>query len=410
MQNITNNPFTPGAGHMPPYLAGREPEITLFRRLIRQNTIYENLLLTGLRGVGKTVLLEALKPVALQEKWSWVGSDLSESASVSEATLAQRILTDLSLVSAGLIFQRSSKPAVGFSSPAVVTRQPLDYRTLQRIYEETPGLIADKIKAVLILVWDAMSQQVPDRKGIIFAYDEAQTLCEHPQERQYPLSMLLDIFQSIQKTHVPFMLALTGLPTLFSKLIEARTYSERMFRVVSLSVLSKDECKDAITKPVENVAHAPLYFTEDSVETIINHSGGYPYFIQFICREVYDVWLNTPGERTAVEQRSSVPMEGIIRKLDADFFAGRWARLTDRQRELLTVVASIDASDGEFSVQEVVAKSKEMLSNAFSPSLVSQMLSALSQRGIIYKNRHGKYSFAVPLMGQFVLRQRGDAG
>lgn len=410
MQNISSNPFTPGAGHMPPYLAGREPQITLFRKLLRQHTIFENLLLTGLRGVGKTVLLETLKPIAIQEKWGWVGSDLSESASVSEATIAQRILTDISLVSAGLTFRRSSKSGGGFYSPAEVTTQRFDYRTLQRIYEETPGLSADKIKTALMLVWDAMSQQAPDRKGIIFAYDEAQTMCDHPQERQYPLSMLLDIFQSIQRTRVPFMLALTGLPTLFPKLIEARTYAERMFRVVSLSVLSNDECKDAITKPVEKMAHAPLYFTDESVKTITNHSGGYPYFIQFICREVYDVWMNAPSHGTAVEHNLSVTMEGIIRKLDADFFAGRWARLTDRQRELLTVVALIDSGDGEFSVQEVVAQSKVVLSNAFGPSHANQMLSALSQRGLIYKNRHGKYSFAVPLMGQFVRRQRGEAG
>jgi len=396
---------------MPPYLAGREPEITLFRKLLRQHTIFENLLLTGLRGVGKTVLLESLKPIAFQEKWGWVGSDLSESASVSEATIAQRILTDLSLVSAGLTFRRSRKPGIGSSSPAAaVTTQRFDYHTLQRSDEETLGLIADKIKNALMLVWDAMSQQAPDRKGIIFAYDEVQTMCDHPQERQYPLSMLLDIFQSIQRTRVPFMLALTGLPTLFPKLIEARTYSERMFRVVSLSVLSNGECKDAITKPVEHMAHVPLYFTDESVETITNHSDGYPYFIQFICREVYDVWMNTPGPGTAVEHNLSVTMEGIIRKLDADFFAGRWVQLTDRQRELLTVVAFIDSGDGEFSVQEVVAKSKVVLSNAFGPSHANQMLSALSQRGLIYQNRHGKYSFAVPLMGQFVRRQRGEAG
>ena len=169
MGEILNNPFTPGAGHMPPYLAGREQEITLFRKLIRQNTIFENLLLTGLRGVGKTVLLESLKPVALQENWLWVGSDLSESASISEETTAQKILADMSLVSASLTFQQSRRPGVGFASNAIVKTQPFDYRTLRHIYDQTPGLVADKIKAALMLVWEAMTQQTPDSKGIIFA-------------------------------------------------------------------------------------------------------------------------------------------------------------------------------------------------------------------------------------------------
>jgi len=93
-----DNPFRPGAGHMPPYLAGRKEEENEFRKLLKQKTILQNLILTGLRGVGKTVLLETFKPIAIQEGWLWVGTDLSESASVSEESLATRILTDLAVV------------------------------------------------------------------------------------------------------------------------------------------------------------------------------------------------------------------------------------------------------------------------------------------------------------------------
>ena len=96
------NPFRPGAGHMPPYLAGREKEEQELRRLLRQEIIFENIILTGLRGVGKTVLLESFRPICTQEKWLWVGADLSESTSVSEETLATRLLTDLSVVSSSM--------------------------------------------------------------------------------------------------------------------------------------------------------------------------------------------------------------------------------------------------------------------------------------------------------------------
>src|ERR1700741_2142140 len=89
------NPFRPGAGHMPPYLAGRQHETSEFRRLLLQTTIFENLVLTGLRGVGKTVLLETFKPTAIQEGWLWAGTDLSESTSINEENLAIRLLTDL---------------------------------------------------------------------------------------------------------------------------------------------------------------------------------------------------------------------------------------------------------------------------------------------------------------------------
>ncbi len=98
-------------------------------------------------------------------------------------------------------------------------------------------------------------------------------------------------------------------------------------------------------------------------------------------------------------------MEEITRKLDNDFFAGRWAKATDRQRELMFTIAILPNSDGEFTVQEVVEEAKK-LKKPFSPSHVNQMLSTLANMGLVYKNRHGKYSFAVPLLGQYIQRQQ----
>src|SRR5690606_22795404 len=100
-----------------------------------------------------------------------------------------------------------------------------------------------------------------------------------------------------------------------------------------------------------------------------------------------------------------IPREEIVRKLDSDFFAGRWARATDRQRELLMVIAHLDSCDGEFTAQEIAAKSQRMASKPFSSAHASQMLVALAAAGLVYKNRHGKYSLAVPLLGRFIRRQ-----
>jgi hypothetical protein len=195
------------------------------------------------------------------------------------------------------------------------------------------------------------------------------------------------------------MLVLAGLPTLFPKLVDARTYAERMFRVMTLNKLNSEESREAILKPIE-VADCPIQLSGDSVEVIIYESGGYPYFIQFICREVFDVFIqqNEQGEL------GTVPIEAIQQKLDADFFAGRWARITDRQKELLTVIAHLDEPDEEFTIQELVEKSKELLPKPFSASHANQMLASLAERGMIYKNRVGKYSFAVPLLGRFIRR------
>ena len=382
---------------MPPHLAGRGTETDDFLRLLQQDVILRNGVLTGLRGVGKTVLLETWKPLAISRKWLWVGTDLSESASVSEEMLVIRLLTDLSVVTSGITVSRPTS-AVGFTGGASQSSERIGYDKLLEIYKTTPGLPADKLKSILEFVWACLKPH--GFQGIVFAYDEAQTMSDHAEKEQYPLSLLLDVFQSIQKKGIPFMLVLVGLPTLFPKLVDSRTFSERMFEVITLAKLDREDSAEAISKPIAD-AKCPVKFTGESVELIIETSGGYPYFIQFICREIYDVFLQ---QYNVGEKPAPVPLQEITRKLDKDFFAGRWAKATDRQRELLSIIAELDSCDDEFTVQEIVASAK-MLANPFSSSHVSQMLATLTDAGLIYKNRHGKYSFAVPLLGRFILRQ-----
>lgn len=394
---IFSNPFRPGAGHMPPYLAGREAEKEEFLRLIsQQKPILENMVLTGLRGVGKTVLLDTFKPEVITRGWLWVGTDLSESASVSEENLVIRLLTDLSVVISNITVAESQIARIGFNGSHEVVETKLGYNTLKALYSNTPGLVLDKLKFVLEFVWSCLAPL--NIKGLIFAYDEAQNLSDQTSKEQYPLGVLLDAFQSIQKKEIPFMLVLTGLPTLFPKLVDSRTFAERMFRVVTLKRLNEADSREAILKPVEK---HPLKLSEESVTLITKHSGGYPYFIQFICREVYDAFL----PKIAAGEEPAVPLNEITRKLDSDFFAGRWSRATDRQRELLLIIAKLENCEEEFTVQEVVELAQKTMEKPFSSSHVNQMLSSLSDAGLIYKNRYGKYSFAVPLLGQFIRRQ-----
>jgi hypothetical protein len=383
---------------MPPYLAGREGEYAEFDRLLDQEAILENLVLTGLRGVGKTVLLETFKPRALEKGWLWAAADLSESASISESALAERLLADLGLVgSSATVVDPFAASQVGFAATSEPEEIPLSHDVLVEVYQRTPGLTADKIKATLEFAWESLRQQ--GQRRVIFAYDEAQNLADHAAKEQFPLSVLLDVFQSIQKKGIPFMLVLAGLPTLFPKLVDARTYAERMFRVMTLNKLSDEESREAIVKPID-VAGCPVRLTSESVEVIVRESAGYPYFIQFICREVYDVFIRQHAD----EEQKRVPVEAIQHKLDADFFAGRWGRITDRQRELLWVVARLDHPEEEFTILELTEKAKELLVKPFSPSNANQILASLAERGMIYKNRLGKYSFAVPLLGRFILR------
>ena len=392
------NPFRPGAGHMPPYLAGRTIEEDEFKKLLQQTVILKNLVLTGLRGVGKTVLLESFRPTASQHGWLWAGTDLSESTSVTEHTIAARILADLASVTASMAITEETRFRAGFATSDIKAQRLLTYATLMEMFESTPGLIADKLKAVLEITWSCA--RTHSHKGMIFAYDEAQTLTDNAPRDEYPFSLLLDVFQSIQRKNIPFMLILTGLPPLIIKLSETRTYTERMFHTIFLRELSRTASRDAIQEPVRK-AGCPVSFSENAVEIICEKSGGYPYFIQFICREAFDDYLNDPNPKT----RNSLKMQNIVAKLDADFFHGRWQRATDRQRELLEVISILPTAGNEFTVREIVAESKNTLERPFGASQVNQMLDSLTKMGLIFKHRHGRYSFAVPLLHEFIQRQ-----
>ena len=394
------NPFRPGAGHMPPYLAGREEETTEFQKLLEQEIILKNLVLTGLRGLGKTVLLEKFKPMAMQSGWLWAGTDLSESTSISEENLAVRLLTDLSVVLSSLVVNRVDQRGIGFGSERTQVDVTLNFASLRAKYDATPGLVVDKLKGVLEGIWPFI--EANGRRGVIFAYDEAQNLADHTSKDQYPLSLLLDLFQSLQRKGYRFMLALTGLPTLFPKLVEARTFAERMFTVMFLDPLNEKETTDAVRKPIQK-DECPVNMSTESVKDIWSITRGYPYFVQYVCREVFDVWVQAIN---VGQKPPSVPLAEIMRKLDSDFFAGRWAKATDRQRQLLAVIAELPNCDSEFTVQEIVENTANAYSDKpFSSSHINQMLVSLSDAGLIYKNRYGKYSFAVPLLSDFIKRQ-----
>lgn len=399
-QDNISNPFRPGAGHMPPYLAGRQAEQEEFASLLGQRPILKNMVVTGLRGVGKTVLLETFRPIARAKNWLWVGTDLSESSSCNEDTIALRLLTDLAVVTSGIVINSTEKHILGFSDKVEHITTKLNFEYLSQLYQATPGLVADKLKTVFEQIWPLIEKE--NYNGVIFAYDEAQNLEDHSDKEQYPLSVLMDVCQSLQRKHCQYLLVLAGLPTLFPKLVEARTYSERMFQICFLDSLNKQETEAAIHKPLEGYGYK-VKFLVDATEEIWRVSHGYPYFIQYICREGFDAWLQGHQIETVI------PMNDIIQKLDRDFFYGRWARATDRQHNLLTVISELSNYDAEFTVQEIAEHSEKIINiKPFKSSNINQMLTQLIKLGLIYKNRHGKYSFAVPLLGDFIKRHSGD--
>lgn len=397
---VPQNPFRPGAGQRPIYLAGRTQEQDQFVQMLKQHPVSQNVIITGLRGVGKTVLLEELKPLAQTHGWLWTGNDLSESTSLTEERISRRIAVDLATLLAPMVTTTDQKTRVGFGSGTETSARALSFEDLWKIYETTPGLSDDKLKALLGYVGGIVKGS--PIQGVVFAYDEAQNLADHAASKEFPLSLLLDVFSHFQRTSktCKFLLVLTGLPTLFPKLNEARTYTERMFHVMHLQRLKDADAKQAIVKPIE-ITKSPLTFSARTTSNIIHDSGGYPYFIQYMCKEVFDAWIGKIG----VGEAPSVPMKDIIEKLDQDFFSPRWVRITDRQQDFMKVIATLENADDEFSVQDIVAASRSLLRKGFSPSHATQVLQALSEKGLVYRSKRGGYCFAVPLLATFIQRQ-----
>jgi hypothetical protein len=393
------NPFQPGPGQFPPYLAGRENEIKRFRQLFEKRGLSNNIVIAGPKGVGKTVLLDRFRAIASEKGWMWCGREMSESTSVSEESLARKIMSDLAVYTSAITIKNKIFPS--FESRKGGASQRLGYLELEGIFDEIPGQVSDKLKALLGIVWQVMNRDTQYR-GIVFAYDNVQKLQDHAKEGQYPLSVLLDVFQSLQKREIPFLLLIAGLPTLLPKLDEAKADTDKMFERITLNQLSFEESREAILGPMGKLVKSSKGFAQESVETIFKMSHGNPFFIQFICKEVYDIF-NQQAQSGVTKFR--VPEEEIVRKLDMDYFSGLWTTLRKRQQELLTVISTLESSGSEFTVREIAQQSRKLLDKPFGASQITQIFSLLSERGILFRNRHGRYSFALPLFDQFIKRQ-----
>ncbi len=176
-----------------------------------------------------------------------------------------------------------------------------------------------------------------------------------------------------------------------------------MFHVLQLDRLSPPDAREAVVEPLR-ITNSTLKFSDSTINKVVSMSGGYPYFIQFIGKEVFDTWIG----KIKVGVAPSVPMAEILEKLDQDFFSPRWVRASDRQQQFMKVIATLPNSEEEFSVPDIVKASREILKSGFSPSHAVQILQALAERGLIYRNRRGAYCFAVPLLARSIERQAWD--
>ncbi len=403
--DLIKNPYRPGAGHSPPVLAGRSREVAQMTKLLRQGFFSSNVLVTGLRGVGKTVLLTEMRSIAERDGWIWVGNDLSESASLSEDRLAVRLMTDMAEAFARTFaghnlkgLARSLDAADADASPKPCGQSEI-YDAFKATYDRAPGLPSDRLRTVFDRLAELCSRT--RIKGIAFAYDEAQCLSDRAEHHEFPMSLLIETIASMQRREnaAPCLLILCGLPQVFDALTETRTYTERMFEVMSLDRISRNDTMIAIEQPLKRLM-PPLHASPDLIAKVVDMSGGYPYLIQFLAKELVDQLLNNGG----VLAVDAFPSRETLERLDAGLFSARWNRTTDKQREVLRLIAEkCDPAAPDFSAQEIADLSRSEIE--FNGGYISQMLQGLCDRGLLYRRRHGRYAFTIPMSHQMIARR-----
>ena len=390
------NPFNPGGGVMPPYLAGRQAEIDTFVHMVRriQDGQAENILVHGLRGVGKTVLMNTFNKMCAESDLLPIGkAQFNKKHSDPEAfaqILKHGVRTGIETFSSLERARRKFLSAVKYMRPkAMGVPHLMYYEPSYDPGEQTPYEV--HLQDYLVKNWEIIEKS--EYRGAVLLFDEFQAVRDVPKRSWYVLSDFVGVLAEVQKQGCGYFAVLSGLPTLKSCVHEARSYSERMFRLLGVGSLCSVDAKKALAEPLRG---SPYSFSSDLIERVVMDTGGYPYFLQFFGREIIN---NAAGHRISLNDYTRI-RRMIMARLDTDFYDQRFDALSCDQKRVM--VAMSKAGEDGASVSDV-----EPIAGISKASLV-QHLVRLEEKGMAYRHSHGTYRFSLPLIGEY-LRRRGDA-
>lgn len=383
-----HNPFSPGAGSPPPELAGRahileQARITLGR--IKAGRSERSLLIVGLRGVGKTVLLNRIRELAEQADYRSVFIEAHEGKPLPALLLPplRQLLIALDrMANVSEKAKRGLRVLKSFFNGVKVKYQDIE---IGIDIDAEPG-IADSgdLEADLSALFLAVGEAAADRKAAIaLIIDELQYLSEDE------LSALIMAMHQISQRQLPVVLIGAGLPQLVALSGRAKSYAERLFQFPELGPLPP---ADAIAALQEPVLEQKVRFTDESLDEIIRQTQGYPYFLQEWGYQAWNLATKSPIEIAVVRQAT----EESINRLDNNFFRVRFDRLTPREKEYLRALAEL--GEGPHRSGDVA---DQLGVNVQS---VAPTRNALIKKGMIYSPAHGDTAFTVPLFGDFMKR------
>lgn len=402
------NPYRPGVGKPPPYLADRDRQLKRFNRLLEDfpgNA--NNVRLTGLRGVGKTVLLKEYRKAAKALDWVVIQRDLSPRL-VSEADFARAIASDLQKAteafSAGAKLKRlvtQARQAVGDITVDVAGIASVTVGASSGT-GGARSILEDRVKDALYRVGELAADA---GRGAVFLYDEAHTVYDRPRKHEFPLSTLVGAFVQVQDDpdyDLPVMLVVCGLPPLVNNLQRARSHSERFFKAEELGFLSLDpEPEQAVSPAIlaltEPATKTGIQYAPETAARIVRDVAGYPYFIQLFGAALWDA--ATDGGLKVVDDALYDSTHRFIQsELDQEFFDGRYNDATKADKLTLRVAGSLAGE--QFAFSELAAAIESRNSNA-----TQQSVNRLLIGNLIYRLSHGEYAYTAPLFGDFLRRK-----
>jgi hypothetical protein len=383
--NKRENPYTPGAGRKPRTLAGRDHDLESFQSLVERldaGSYERSLIYTGLRGVGKTVLLMEFDVLASEA--GWATTDVQEVGSNADfrttfSGMANRLLMNMSRRHrAKQRIERALSVVKAFSIaiPGHVEIR-LDVDTSSGIADS-----GDPERDLADLFREIGEVAQANQMGALFLIDEMQNL------DTASLAAICMAFQAISRAGLPVAMVGAGLPDLRVRLLSAKPYADRLFSYEELGRLPESAARSALIGPA---ASAGVAYDEEAARQIVQEAAGFPYFLQEYGRELWNFAETTPITLQDLESAREIVNDSLAR----NFFGTRFEMGTDTEQRYLSAMASL--GEGPYPVGEVA--------RAFGVNdqrRASMHRDSLIQKGLIWSPRRGQVDFTVPLFAAFL--------
>jgi len=382
------NPFSPGAGTPPPELAGRDDlreAVRVAAERVRRGLPAKSVLMVGLRGVGKTVLLDRMREDMEAAGIQTIRIEAPERRSLP-ALLAPQLRQALLRLSrneqAREFGHRALRALAGFAKALKLKYQDIEVGI---DFEPEPGLadngdLEHDLQALLETAGQAARKA---DTALIMFIDELQ----YVEEAQ--LAALIVALHRAAQRQLPVMLVGAGLPQLRGNMGEAKSYAERLFDFPEVGALAPDDAARAIVKPLADLKVA---IEEPALRRLLEETHCYPYFLQEWGKQAWDIADASPITKADVRQASKEALAG----LDESFFRVRFDRLTPSEKRYMRAMA--DLGPGPHRSGDIADKLERKVSS------LGPTRSQLIAKGMIWSPSHGDTAFTVPLFDEFMKR------